>query len=270
MKEHMKRTTKILFGAAALTLSAMTAMAQNTDLSEKLAAIDTGEAASTGLSALTPGIYFGLDLNEGNTENLGFNLGLNASGEFAPGQEIIAAIDGIYAESTLDGLDSTTAEQVTGDFQYNNSNWVGEPWYAGLGANALYDAIAEVDYRVNVYPTLGRYLHKDDVWDLAVEAGPGYLVEKVADIENDGVTLRFAERYNRAISDTSKIFQSLEYIPEVEDFEDFLLNFNIGIETEIAGGYSVRVALKDRYDNTPAEGFDENDLNLVVGILRAL
>lgn len=71
MKEHMKRTSKILLGATALTLSAMTAVAQPVDLSEKLAAVDTGFGAANGLAGLDPGIYFGLDLNEGNTENLG-------------------------------------------------------------------------------------------------------------------------------------------------------------------------------------------------------
>lgn len=195
---------------------------------------------------------------------------MTASGDIAPGHELIAALDGIYAESTLDGVDATTAEQISGDFQYNNSNIVSEPWYVGVGANALYDDIAQIDYRVNLFPTLGRYLHKDDVWDLAVEGGPGYLFEEVGGIENDGVTLRFAERYNRALSETSKIFQSLEYIPEVDDFEDFLLNFDIGIEAEVAGGYSLRLAFQDRYDNTPAAGFDENDINIVVGLLRSL
>ena len=58
----------------------------------------------------------------------------------------------------------------------------------------------------------------------------------------------------------------MEYLPEFEDFGNFLLSLEAGIEADINDKFSLRVVVKDRYDRTPAPGKEENDFELIAGL----
>ena len=64
----------------------------------------------------------------------------------------------------------------------------------------------------------------------------------------------------------AKLVQSLEYLPEAEDFDNYLLVGEIGVEAAMSDRLSLRVVLQSKYDNTPAEGKERNDLSLIAGI----
>lgn len=227
------------------------------DLSAKIEGIEVNDKGST---KWEPGVFLGLEANEGNTENLTVNAGFSLDGGW-DAHELLIAGEGSYAEDT----GSTITEKFDGEVQYNNV--FDDPWYAYARAELNYDSIAQIDYRLTVSPGLGRYVVRNDVYDFAVEAGPGYLFEKVADVESDGATVRAAARYNRNLSDTSKLFAQVEYLPLIEDFGDYILDGQIGIEAAMGGGLSTRIAVKDRYDPEPGEGLEENDLQVIAGII---
>tara|TARA_B100000676_G_C17982181_1_gene789687 strand:+ start:519 stop:758 length:240 start_codon:yes stop_codon:yes gene_type:complete len=64
----------------------------------------------------------------------------------------------------------------------------------------------------------------------------------------------------------ARSWQSAEFIPAVEDFENYFLTFQIGIEADITKKAKLRVVLYDDYTNQPANGRKANDIRLVTGL----
>ena len=138
--------------------------------------------------------------------------------------------------------------------------------FGALDLSVLTDDIADIRYRVTLGPGLGAYLVKNAKTSLSAEVGPSYIWEEVGDIRNDYFAVRFAERFEHVLSATAKIWQSVEYIPKADDFSDYLLNMEVGIEAAINSHVNLRLVLQDKYDSTPGVDLEENDLTLIAGI----
>jgi putative salt-induced outer membrane protein YdiY len=111
---------------------------------------------------------------------------------------------------------------------------------------------------------------------LSVEAGPGYVWEELDGVGyNDYATIRFAENFEWKFAEKSRLFQSFEYLPQISDFGNYVLNSVVGIETDIAKGLALQVVFKDYYRSEPAAwvGTDpiifreKNDYQLLAGII---
>lgn len=157
--------------------------------------------------------------------------------------------------------DDTSRNDVRANASYNFK--LSERLYSGAGTKFLYDEIALVDYRVNINPTLGYFLVKDPTYSFALEGGPGYIFEKVDEIEDDYFSPRIADRFDWIISCTSKLYQSAEIMFDVNDSDNYIVNADLGIEAAISSELSLVVALRNTFDGTPAEDRDKNDLAVI-------
>jgi putative salt-induced outer membrane protein len=153
---------------------------------------------------------------------------------------------------------------VRGSAQYNRL--FSERLYGYLRVEAMHDDIADVTYRVTLSPGLGYYFIKNDKTLLSAELGPGYVFEKLGNDENDYATLRIGERFEHKLSKTARLWQSVEILPEVTDFNNFLASFTAGIEADITKKLRVQLYALDVYDNVPAPDRKKNDLKLVAGL----
>ena len=260
---------KIPWMVAALALAVSAAAAEKQAASDGAAAPQAGFA--TALNA-------GLTLTDGNSETLAVNASLKTEGEKEGLGSVLAGAEANYGESTVAGtaVDPATGETVATESDektvenakvYANVKKTLSPrTFAALDGAALYDDIAQIDYRATLGPGLGLYVVKNDRRTLSLEAGPSYLWEEVAGAANDYLALRFAERYACQATKTAKLVQSLEYVPEAEDFDNYLLTGEIGVEAAINDHLSLRVVVQDKYDNTPAPGAERNDLSLIAGL----
>ena len=209
----------------------------------------------------------GLSLTDGNSETLMLNVGA-ATKNIQGSNEMFLSAEYNYGESTVDDVESTTTDHAKASAQYNRK-LQGES-YGYLKADYLYDDIADIDYRVVAGPGLGHYLIQDDTASLAVEVGAAWQVEEVGGAEDDFVVLRAAQRYERELSENARVWQSLEYLPEAEDFENYLLNVEIGVESALTASSSLRVVFTDRYDSEPAADTEDNDISLTAGLVYKL
>ena len=265
----MKKILLILTAAAlALAVSAAAAekKAEKTDAAEV-----QKEGFATALNA-------GLTMTDGNSETLAANVGLATEGEKEELGSVIAGAVFNYGENTVktETTDEATGETVVAESDektienakaYANVKKTLTPrTFAYLDGSVLYDDIALIDYRATLGPGLGAYLVKNDQRTLTLEAGPSYVWEKVDGASNDYLALRFAERYTCQALKNAKLVQSLEYMPEAEDFDNYLLVGEIGVEAAMSDRLSLRVVLQDKYDNTPAAGKERNDLSLIAGL----
>ena len=249
------------------------AMAVSASAAEKKA-----EEAATPNDGWTTALNAGLTMTDGNSETMAANVGLATEGEKDGLGSVIAGADFNYGESTVSSTatDPATGESVVTETEettvenakafVNVKKTLSPKTFAYVDGSVLYDDVALIDYRATLGPGLGFYLLKNDKRQLSLEAGPSYVWEKVDGASNDYLALRFAERYSCQATKTAKLVQSLEYLPEAEDFDNYLLTAEIGVEAAMNDHLSLRVVLQDKYDSTPAAGAERNDLSLIAGL----
>jgi putative salt-induced outer membrane protein len=138
-----------------------------------------------------------------------------------------------------------------------------ERFYSYVRAEAKRDIIADLDYRFNVGPGAGYYLVKMTNTTLAVEAGPGYQYEHLGDEYNSFATLRLAEKLEHKFNDRARVWQKVELLPQVDEFDNYLINFEVGAEASLTTVLSLKTTLEDAYQSQPAAGRDENDIRII-------
>lgn len=211
----------------------------------------------------------GVTLTEGNSKTLQANMSLVTDGEKIGLGSVRAGVEGNYGEST-----STNDQRST---TIKNARAFGEAkktitprTFGYLAGSALYDEIAKIDYRATVGPGLGGYLVKNDSASLSMEAGLAYVWENVADKSSDYIALRAAERFEYKLGGAAKIWQSAEYLAKADDFDAYLFNGELGVESAMTDRLKLRAVLQDKYDSTPREGLKKNDLTLIAGLSISL
>jgi len=202
----------------------------------------------------------GLTLTEGNSDTLLVTGSLLASRKGVR-NEISLGADGTYGENN----DVKNNEALHGFVQYNRL--FTDRFYGYARLDGLHDAIADVEYRITFSPGVGYYFIKNDRTRLSAEVGPGYIYEKQGDDERGYFTLRLAEKFEHKFNDKTKIWQSFEVLPEIEDFDNYIFNAELGVETQLAGKLALRSHLQDTYDNQPAPGRKKNDIKLVTALV---
>jgi putative salt-induced outer membrane protein YdiY len=207
----------------------------------------------------------GLTLTRGNSETFLGTLGLDTKRKWAK-DEAALGIAGGYGEAKVGGVNQKNTEFLRGLAQYNRL--FNERLYGGLRLDGEYDGIAGVDYRFRVSPLFGYYLVKHAKTTLNLEAGPSVVFENVKTAPSDTYFgLRLGERFEHKLTATTKIWQSFEYIPNVERWsEDYLLIGEAGIGTAITKKLSLRAVFQDTYDSEPAADRKNNDIRLITGL----
>lgn len=230
----------LIFSAAVFSSTAAEAPAAPTD------AWETSAAA-------------GLTLTRGNSDTLLFNANLWSQKKWER-NELSFGVDASYGENN--SIKNT--ESLHGFGQYNRL--FTDRCYGYARLDGLHDSIADVEYRVTLSAGGGYYFIKNDTTRLSAEAGPGIVFEKQGGRSHEYLVLRVAERFEHKLNDRARIWQSAEYLPQVDNFNNYILNGEIGVEAGLTSKLSLRSYLQDTYDNEPAPGRKQNDLKLVAGI----
>lgn len=148
--------------------------------------------------------------------------------------------------------------------QYNRL--FGDRWYAYGRFSAFEDSISDIDYRFTVGAGAGYYFIKNEKILLSGEVGPGYIWQKLGGVTDDFVTLRVAQKFEYQITKTAKVWEGVEYLPQVDDFGNYILNSVVGIESGIYKNVKLQVRAMDTYLSRPAAGRKSNDLQVTAGI----
>lgn len=203
--------------------------------------------------------FMGATLTRGNSKTLLVTGNIQGLRKWDK-NELRLGADGAYGES--DGIKNT--ESVHGFVQYN---WLfTERLYGYARADGLHDGIADITYRVALSPGVGYYFIKNPTTFLSGEVGPGAVIEKKGDFENEYWTLRVGQKFEHKFGKRARLWESLEYLPQVDDFTNFILNAEVGIDASLTGKLSLTTYLQDTYNNVPALGRKKNDLKWVTGI----
>lgn len=227
---------------------------------QDVAAPATATAPAPGTKPLwDTSAHLGLTLTRGNSRTL--LLAGDVQSTYKKNKdELNLGADVTYGEDR--GVKSS--ESVHGFGQYNRL--FTDRFFGYLRLEGLHDAVADVDYRFTLSPGVGYYFIKTPNTSLRGEVGPGYVYEKVGGNNKDYMTLRFAERFDQKINDRAKIWQSLEFLPQVDRFSNYVINAELGVETAITPKFTQRVMIVDTYRSEPAAGRQKNDIKLIAAI----
>jgi len=115
-------------------------------------------------------------------------------------------------------------------------------------------------------PGAGYYLIKETNTFLAVEGGAGLETQKLGRKSDTFATVRFAERFEHKFSDKARVWQSVEFLPQIDKWDNHVVNFEIGLEAALTKSFSLKTYLDDTYQNQPAAGKQKNDVKLVAAV----
>lgn len=202
----------------------------------------------------------GLTLTEGNTETMTATSKFKADKKTKDNEFSLGA-NGTYGENE----GARNAQIISGFGQMNHL--YSERLFAYARLMAIHDAIADVDYRFSLGPGGGYYFIKNEKTTLSTEGGPTYVFEKQGRETNDFLTLRLAEELKHEFNDRVRLWQNLEFLPQVDDFDNFMVNFEIGVETKMTENLNMQAYIQNTYDNDPSRGRKENDVRLVTGVV---
>lgn len=210
----------------------------------------------------------GLTITSGTKDTMLATAGINTSRKWES-DEFALGVAGGYGEDDNNPTRTTTAntEFVSAFAQYNHLFGEQKRFYLGLRLDFLYDGIANLDYRFTVSPLAGYYLIKNTNTTFAVEVGPAGVFEKYRGEDSDTYFgIRFAERSEHKISDSTKIWQSVSYVPQVDRWtENYVITAEAGIDTAITKKWSLRVVFQDVYTSEPGPGSEYNELRMIAG-----
>ena len=209
-----------------------------------------------------------LTLTRGNSENFMATVSLNSKAKWDKDELLLGAGAG-YGETKTEtptgGKETTkTADYLRGFGQWNHL--FSPRLYGGLRIDGLHDDIADVNYRFTFSPLAGYYVVKEPNTLLGVEIGPSYVYEQVAGDTDGYFALRIAERFEHKFKAGAKVWETVEWIPQVDDFENWIMNAEVGASAPITKSLDIRLVFQDTYDNQPAPGREKNDLKLMAGL----
>jgi putative salt-induced outer membrane protein YdiY len=212
----------------------------------------------------------GLTVTSGTKDTLLVTAGLATVRKWER-DEAAFGISGGYGQDNNNAQKENTAntEFIQGFGQYNHL--FTDRFYGGLRLDAISDGIQDLAYRATLTPLVGYYLIKSTNTTLAVECGPSLVTEQYNGEDNDTyLGLRFAERFEHQISDSTKFWQSVSYVPAVDDWMgNYTVTFEAGIDTAISKDkkWKLRVVFQDIYTESPTKpsGIESNELRLIAG-----
>jgi putative salt-induced outer membrane protein YdiY len=223
--------------------------------------------ASSGAPVWHGDTALGLSLARGNANT--FQLSGSATAENIWDQnDLKLGADGQYGLNDWGQTNQTqSTEAIHGFIDYKRL--FTERFYGGARIDGYHDDIASIQYRLIVGPAAGYYFIKSAASKLSGEVGPSFIDERVGHENKSYVTIRFSERgehtFNKA--KTAKVWEEVDYLPQVDDFSNYLLNSEVGVEAALNARFSLRVVADDMFNSKPAAGRKENDILLISSLV---
>jgi len=208
-------------------------------------------------------------LTRGNSESFLATFSLNSTRKWTDNEVLLGAGAGYGDTTTKDATTGAKTTTKTQDYLKGFGQWnylFTERLYAGVRAEGLHDDIADINYRFTLSPLAGYYVIKQTNTFLSGEIGPSFLTQQLGEKTDSYVGLRLGERFEHKFKTGAKVWETLEWIPQVDKFDNWILNAEAGISAPVTKSLEVRLIAQDSYNNQPAAGRLKNDLKVMAGI----
>ena len=205
----------------------------------------------------------GLALTQGNSDTSTVNIGYDVKRD--TGSKILFGSTGLFIRGESEGDLTTNRLAFDGrvDRKLSDRTTVfGQAQY-------LRDTFKEIDYLIS--PTVGvsRLLLKNDRSELGIDGGVGVVWEKNLNRETDlDGALVAGQKLAHKLSATTTLTERVAALWKMDDFDDALYTFGIGLAASITSATQLKVELLDSFKNKPpSPSVDKNDVAVLVSFV---
>lgn len=202
---------------------------------------------------------FGATLAKGNSDSVLATIGY-AGSNVGGADEYLTSLSYTYGKEE----DTKTNDELLGTAQWNHI--FEDKFYGGLRANLRMDSLADIDYRLGATALLGYYFVKTDSTYYSVEAGPGYTFEQVGGESDNYVSVYLGQKFEHKFDEKTRVYETFAVTAPADDFDDYSIVFELGVETFLSDRLALKVAIQDKYEAEPASGLKANDFKIITGI----
>lgn len=140
---------------------------------------------------------------------------------------------------------------------------LGKRVYVHNLGGAGYDDIRKIDMRYEEGPGFGYHLITRSNLVFNLEAGANYQVQYLSDhTKNENFYFRLAEDCNWKIHSKLTWDEKVEFSPRVENVNQYRIRLESSLKYALLQNLSLIVTVIDQYDTHPANGVDNNDLQI--------
>jgi putative salt-induced outer membrane protein YdiY len=205
----------------------------------------------------------GLNGKSGNSNNLDINmtLNLNRDTDFAK-TALLASY--FYSSNDIATTTDRFFGQARRDRKLNNPRW---SWFNQVQLET--DRFKAYDYRIALHTGIGYEVYKNDNGFLNLRVGAGASRE-VGGANDDWIPeLQLGGDWERQVTENLKLFATADYYPSFEDFADYRLVTNTGLEFVVDAERNInfRMFALNRYDSTPPAGNKRNDIDYGMAVV---
>jgi len=217
----------------------------------------------------------GLSLTRGNSESLSYSLSGKAA-RVTDRDKIVVYTTAIYANSSVNGLNSTTAHAIRGGIRGDLN--VSDKLFVFGFTDFEFDQFQDLDLRNTVGGGLGYHVVNTKNTSFDVFAGGDYdqafygaLAATATAPATPSVTRKtgeivVGETFNAKINNRTTLTERFSIYPNVSDTGTYRLQFDATAATKLKNWLSWQVTYSDRFQNNPLPGFKTNDLILTTGV----
>ena len=109
-------------------------------------------------------------------------------------------------------------------------------------------------------------------WSFNQELGVNWIKEEyknMDDSKSDGfAALRYAHHllYAPKWNEGVQVFHNLEYLPDVDDFDKYLVKADVGLTTKLIYDFDLLAKIEWDFNSMPANGRQKSDLRYIIGL----
>ncbi|MFT5303747.1 MAG: putative salt-induced outer membrane protein YdiY [Mariniblastus sp.] len=213
----------------------------------------------------TGSVAAGLNGKSGNSQSLDINATINLARDTDFSNTTLLATY-FYSANDIATVTDRFFGQARQERKLQNPRW-------NLFVQGAYewDRFKAFDYRIALHSGIGFEVYKNDDGFLKLRFGGGASKE-VGGVNDEWIPeLQFGSDWERQLTETVKLFATVDYFPNIENFSDFRLNTRAGMEfvVDTTRNINFQMFAFNRHDSTPPAGNVENDIDygmaLVVG-----
>ncbi len=144
-----------------------------------------------------------------------------------------------------------------------------EKFYKSLIAGWEKDTFAGIDAKYYIGPALGYKFLIGPKHFLLAEVGADYVKEEYTDdTDDDFARGRVFTKYEYAFTEKNKFSQSVEYLSNVDDSEDYDVISKTSLISSLSDSLSLKITYEIKYDNVPVpETLEYKDTTLTVTLV---
>jgi putative salt-induced outer membrane protein YdiY len=217
----------------------------------------------------------GLSLTRGNSESLNYSLSGKAA-RVTDRDKISVYTTAVYANSTVNGLNSTTAHAIRGGVRGDLN--VSEHLFVFGFTDFEYDQFQDLDLRNVVGGGLGYHVIHTKATTFDLFAGGDYdqdffgaiaataTTPATAAVTRKSGEIVLGETFNAKINNRTTVTEQFSLYPNVSDTGSYRFQFDATAATKLKSWLSWQVTYSDRYLSDPLAGFKKNDVILSTGV----